>query len=145
MNDSDSFKIVDDKIIDEKKDSFKVVDDDIDSKVDATLEKLKEQIETVEVIREVEEHPPEPGYMSVKLEPGEEIIDLHTLFKAELSDSPGTVIPMLVDHTVRTALDLKTAFRPEKRHLDFEYWWLIFLFIGIAASVFLLNMFFKIF
>ena len=127
------------------KDSFKISEEDIHDKIDKTLETMKEQIETVEAIREIEDHPPKPDYMQVKLEPGVEVIDLHTLFKAELSDCPGTVIPMLVDHTVRTALDLKKAFKPEKRHLDFEYWWLLFIPVGLIAAIFLLNMFFKIF
>lgn len=83
--------------------------------------------------------------MQVDVPPGAYSVDLRSLFKAELSDCPGTVIPMLVDHTVRTSLDLKNAFRPEKRFLSFQYWWVIFLAIGFVCVLMLGNMVFRLF
>lgn len=116
--------------------------DGVEDKVD---EKLKEIGDKIQLTKEVEKNPPEPGEMNVELKPDLYEIDLNTLLNAQLSDCPATVIPMLIDHGVRTAVDIKNVYRPEKRYLGFQYWWVIFLAIGFVCILMLGNMFFKIF
>lgn len=116
--------------------------DGIDDKVD---EKLKEIGDKIQLTNKAEKNPPEPGEMKVELKPGLYEVDLNTLLNAQLSDCPATVIPMLIDHGVRTAVDIKNVYRPEKRYLGFQYWWVIFLAIGFVCVLMLGNMVFKIF
>ena len=130
---------------------FKPVEDDIYKKID---EKLKDfdrstreaQIrDRIRLLNDVRENPPEKGEMSVEIPEGIYAIDLRALLEAQLTDCPATVIPMLIDHGVRTAVDIKNAYKPEKRRLNFEYWWVIFMIIGLGAGLFFINMIFHIF
>lgn len=115
---------------------FKPVDiNDIHKRVDSEIDKIREDIETLSTIRQIEEKPPESGTMSVDIKPGVYAVDLRRYIKGQLADCPGTVIPVLVDHTVRTSLDLKNAFRTEKRVVDFQYWWVFFAVIGVIAII----------
>jgi len=117
---------------------------DIHSEIDEKLLGLHNR-DKIKLLNEVKENPPEPGEMEVEIKEGIYAIDLNTLLAAQLSDCPATVIPMLIDHGVRTAVDIKDTYRAEKRKLAFEYWWVIFLIIGMGAGLMLLNMLFHIF
>lgn len=123
--------------------SFKPVpEQDVDAKVDERLEKVRDRMKLLD---DIKNKPPKPGVMTTIIPPGSYAVDLNTLLAAQISDCPATVIPMLIDHGVRTAVDIKDTYRTEKRHLDFQYWWVIFLVIGLLAVMWLANMMFGIF
>jgi len=137
-DDIPSFKSIDEEPVKKEK----PVGRDIDKEVDKELLKIRDKIKLVD---DVKTNPPRPGEMLTPIPEGTYAIDLNTLLAAQLVDAPGTVIPMLIDHGVRTAVDIKDTYKPERRVLDFQYWWVIFLVIGMIAMVFILNMIFKIF
>jgi len=99
----------------------------------------------VQLINSAKKHPPAQGVMGVELTPEKYDIDLNTLVLAQLSDCPSTVIPMLIDHGIRVAVDIKNAYRPEKRQLNFNYLWVIIFIFGFFAVVWIVNMFFGLF
>jgi len=137
--------------------SFKKIDEeDIGSEVDKIIKKKtevakkdivyseKQTIDRVKLAHEIRTNPPKPGYMRVDVLPGIYSIDLNTdahWFFHHVC----TVFPFLIDQAVRTHVDIRDSFKPEKRKLDFEYWWILFIPIGMIIAVFVLNMFFKIF
>ena len=104
----------------------------------------KKTMDRVKLAHEIRTNPPKPGYMKVDVPPGIYSIDLnvdaHWWFHHVC-----TVFPFLIDQAVRTHVDIRDSFKPEKRKLDFEYWWLLFVPIGLIVAVLLLNMVFKIF
>lgn len=135
------------------------MDDDIEGfedKIDKLLKKKTEEekkepivskkqtMDRVRIAHEIKSNPPKPGYMNVDVEPAIYSIDLnldaHWWFHHVC-----TVFPFLVDQAIRTHVDIRDSFKPEKRKLDFEYWWILFIPIGLFIAVFVLNMFFKIF
>ena len=129
---------------------------DVGDEVDKLLKKKTEEEKTepvslekpalsrVKIANDIRTNPPEPGYMKVDVPPKIYSIDLnidaHWWFNHVC-----TVFPFLMDQAIRTHVDLKDSFKPEKRKLDFEYWWLLMIPIGIIIAVFITNMFFKIF
>jgi hypothetical protein len=117
---------------------------DIHDEIDRKLMQL-ESHDKVRLLHDVQSNPPEKGEMKVDIPPGMYAIDLRTLLDAQLSDCPATVIPMLIDHGVRVAVDIEKAYKPEKRHLQFEYWWIIFMIVGFGVGFLIINMLFKIF
>jgi len=124
--------------------SFKPVEPekDIHTKVDERLQKVRDKMKLLD---DIKNDPPPPGTMKTVIPPGSYAVDLNALLAAQISDCPATVIPMLIDHGVRTAVDIKDTYRTEKRHLDFQYWWVIFLVIGLFAVIYFANMIFGIF
>ena len=125
--------------------SFKPGKKDVHDDIDTELKSLQKR-DKIQLVTDVKEKPPKPGEMKVEIKDGEVYaIDLNALLLAQLSDCPATVIPMLIDHGVRTAVDIKKAYNPEKRHLDFQYWWLIFLIIGLGGAVLFADMMFGLF
>jgi len=114
----------------------------IEEKVDEEIKQLTDKIKTR---IEIENNPPIPGEMKTEIPEGTYAVDLNTLLSAQIVDCPSTVIPMLIDHGVRTAVDIKETYKPEKRVLDFQYWWVIFLVIGLFALLWVANMMFGIF
>ena len=114
----------------------------IEEKVD---EELKQLTDKIKIRTNIENNPPIPGEMKTEIPEGQYAIDLNTLLAAQIVDCPSTVIPMLIDHGVRTAVDIKETYKPEKRVLDFQYWWVIFMVIGLFALLWIANMMFGIF
>lgn len=111
----------------------------IESKIDAELLKVRDKIKLQDDVRN---NPPEKGEMSVEIPDGTYVVDLNALLKAQLSDCPAQIIPMLIDHGVRVAVDIKETYRPEKRVIPFQYWWVFVLVLGLVGIVFLaLSMF----
>lgn len=124
------------------KDKYSFKSDGVHGDIDKELKKVKDKIQ---LANEVREHPPEPEYMNTPIPDDMYAIDLNALYNAQLSDCPSTVIPMLIDHGIRTAVDIRDTYKPEKRHLDFQYWWVIFLVIGFIGVLWFGNMMFGIF
>jgi len=87
-------------------------DGDVHSKIDEELFKIRDK---VKIIDDIKTNPPPPGAVGVTLEKGVHEIDLSTLLSSQIVDCPGTVIPMLIDHGVRTAVDIKDTYKPERR------------------------------
>ena len=114
----------------------------IEEKVD---EELKQLTDKIKIRTDIENNPPIPGEMKTEIPEGTYAIDLNTLLSAQIVDCPSTVIPMLIDHGVRTSVDIKETYKPEKRVLDFQYWWVIFMVIGLFALLWIANMMFGIF
>jgi len=114
-------------------------EDPVEKKVDLKLAQIQDKIKTIE---EMKVNPVKPGYGSVDIPPGKYAVDLNALFNGQISDCPGTVIPMLIDQAVRVNLDKRESYKPEKRSLDFKYWWVIFLMIGIIAMAYVAMMMF---
>jgi len=115
---------------------------DIHSEIDTEIFKIRDKVRLVD---EAKKHPPKPGVMKTEIPDGVYAIDLNALLAAQLSDCPATIIPMLIDHGVRTAVDIKETYKPEKRIMDFNYWWVIAVIIGSPVVLLIANMFFKIF
>ena len=142
--------MADDKIPDDDYNPFKPVDKNhiekgnVEDEIDRKLMDLREN-DKIKLMNEVQKSPPEPKDMEVELPDDVYRIDLRTLLNAQLSDCPSTVIPMLIDHAVRTAVDIKDTYRPERRLPQFEYMWVIFLIIGLGAGFIILNWMFGIF
>lgn len=119
---------------------FKPVDQekDMHDKIDTELLKIRDRIK---IMDDVKTKPPIPGEMTQTIPEGVYAVDLDTLLSAQINDCPATVIPMLIDHGVRTAVDIKQTYKPKKRVLDFQYWWVIFLIIGLMGVLLIGSMF----
>ena len=112
---------------DEKKKDSKPVEDAVDD-----LFKLGEMRDKIKLVQQVRNDPPKTGVMKVEVPEGIHVIDLNTLLDAQLSDCPATVIPMLIDHGVRTAVDIKESYKPEKRLVNFNFWWVVAIILGLG-------------
>ena len=123
-----------------KNDDFSFKKSDVHEDIDEALKQLRTR-DKIQLVEKVKAEPPETGYMKEEIQPGVYAIDLNTLLMAQLSDCPATVIPMLIDHGVRTAVDIKETYKPEKRALAFQYWWILFLIMGLGAAYLFLSMF----
>ena len=109
------------------------IHDEISSKLDDI--KTKDKIDKIKLRNKIANEPPDKNVMSVNIEEGVYQIDLRALLDAQIADCPATVIPMLIDHGVRTAVDIKDTYKPEKRTLRFEYWWILVLMIIMIAGL----------
>ena len=127
-------------------DKYKITEEtkDVHSDIDQALRRIQKR-DKIQLVNDVKVKPPTPGKMNVDLTPGKYAIDLSVLLAAQLSDCPATVIPMLIDHAVRTNIDIKEAYKPEKRILDFHFWWIIILVGGLVAMLFLIQSLFGVF
>ena len=134
---------------------FEPIDDDTHKEVDKLIKKkiepkksgdisLKPSMDRVRIAHEIRTNPPKEGFMKVNVEPGIYSIDLnidaHWWFNHVC-----TVFPFLIDQAVRTHVDIRDSFKPEKRKLDFQYWWLLLIPILFIVGLLIMNMFFKIF
>jgi hypothetical protein len=129
-------------------DDFDIVDDGMDSDF-SFKDKKHEEIDKVlsdfrksdldkpvenrmRFAHEIKKNPPKPGYMSTVVKPGIYSIDLnvdaHWWFNHVC-----TVFPLLLDQGIRTHMDLKESFKPEKRLPDFNYMWIVAVVVGIIA------------
>lgn len=104
---------------------------DIHKNVDEVLKKVEVE-DRVRIAHEIKRNPPKPGYMQVGLEPKIYAIDLnidaHWWFNHVC-----TVFPFLLDQGIRTHVDIKDSFKPEKRLPDFNYMFIFFAIIGLIG------------
>jgi len=132
--------------------SFEKAKDEVDRLLKKKIEEEKKEkiisekqtMDRIKLADEIRTNPPKPGFMRVNIPPAIYSIDLNTDAHWWFHHVC-TVFPFLIDQAVRTHVDIRDSFKPEKRKLDFEYWWLLFIPIGLIAAIFLLNMVFKIF
>jgi len=113
--------------------------------IDKLLEKsTKEQKYTVgdriRFAHEIKENPPEPGFMKVDLKPKIYSIDLNTDAHWWFNHTC-TVFPLLLDQAKRTHIDIKTSFKPEKRHADFNLMFIVVVIIGFVGIILFAKMF----
>ena len=118
-------------------------DEEIDNLIEA---KEKEKIDInrsedrVRIANEIKTNPPKPGFMKVDVVPAIYSIDLnidaHWWFNHVC-----TVFPLLLDQGIRTHVDIRDSFKPEKRHTDFNLLWIMIIIIGLAGLFLFLSMF----
>lgn len=136
-----------------KKQEDKVKVSSVEFEVDKVLEaKKKEEKKTVQSVEKDEEfsqvqmahliknNPPDKGYMETKVEPSIYCIDLNVDAHWWFNDVC-TVFPLLLDQGKRTHIDLKDSFKEEKRLPDFNYMFIVVLFIGLIGIVAITKMF----
>lgn len=121
----------DDDVID-----FKPVKRDVNSEVDKVISRKKpvrfSAEDRVRIAHEIKSNPPEPGFMKVDVAPAVYSIDLNTDAHWWFNHVC-TVFPLLMDQGIRTHVDIKDSFKPEKRLPDFNYMWILVLIIGVAG------------
>ena len=96
--------------------------------------------ERVKIANEIKTDPPNMGYMNVDVKPAVYSIDLNTDANWWFNHVC-TVFPWLMDQGIRTHVDIRDSFKPEKRHADFNLVWLLLIPIGLAGLFFALSMF----
>jgi len=111
----------------------------VEEQVDQRIAEVQDKIKTIE---EMKVKPVKPGYATIDIPPGKYAVDLNDLFNGQISECPGTVIPMLIDHAVRTNLDKRDSYKVEKRIIDFKYWWVFGLIAGIIVMAWIATMMF---
>ena len=114
----------------------------VGSEIDKHMDEIRDKIKLAD---EVKQHPPEKDVMKEVIGEGVYAVDLNCLLMAQLSDCPATVIPMLIDHAVRTNIDIKEAYKAKKRLPSFNFVWLIILLFGLIAGLLFMSWIFKIF
>ena len=114
-------------------------------KKDIVDEKAKEKLDKIQFVEKIKENPPPIGSLKTEIKEGLYEIDLDTLLRGQIVDAPSTVIPMLIDHHERVAVDVKESYKPERRRLPFQYWWLFIMLIGFLVMIYFANMFLKMF
>lgn len=115
--------------------------DEIHDRVDEALRSL-ESSDKIQLMNDIKTTPPKPDSLKTVIKPGSYAVDLRTLLAAQISDCPATVIPMLIDHGVRTAVDIKETYKPEKRYMSFEYKWILWLILGLGIGLVVLSFLF---
>jgi len=131
-----------------------MTDDDIDFKpkveeeVDKILDKKtiseKSPGDRVRIAHEIKSNPPTPGYMQVDIKPAIYSIDLNTDAHWWFNHVC-TVFPLLLDQGIRTHVDIKDSFKPERRLPDFNFIWILILVIGIGVIAYLAMSMFGLF
>ena len=120
----------------------------IENEVDKVLgkEKVMEKSpeDRIRLAHEIKSNPPEPGYMKTDVIPAIYSIDLNTDANWWFTH-PCTVFPWLMDQGIRTHMDIKDSFKPEKRFPDFNYIWVVILLAGLFGLFLIANMVFGIF
>jgi hypothetical protein len=122
---------------------------DIDKKIDNLVnhkqpEMRKSADDRIRIANEIKNNPPVPGYMKVDVPPGVYSIDLNTDAHWWFNHAC-TVFPFLFDQGIRTHVDIKDSFKPEKRMPDFNFMWILILIIGIAVMVAVAKLIFHLF
>jgi len=105
----------------------------IDKEIDKALEKTKVE-DRVRIAHEIKDNPPRPGFMETKVPPGVYCIDLN-IDANWWFNHVCTVFPFLLDQGIRTHVDIKDSWKPEKRLPDFPYMFLAIAIIGIIGLV----------
>ena len=122
---------------------------DIEKEVDSLVKQKKPEIKKsaenrIRIANEIKNNPPVPGYMQVDVPPGVYSIDLNTDAHWWFNHAC-TVFPFLFDQGIRTHVDIKDSFKPEKRLPDFNFVWIILLIAGIGIMFALAKFVFKMF
>lgn len=121
------------------------IPDDIGEKVDKLTSKKNNnnhdddigslsEYDRVSFAHEIKKHPPEKDYMKVDIKPAVYSIDLNVDAHWWFSHVC-TVFPLLLDQVKRTHIDLKDSFKAEKRLPDFNYMFIVVLFIGLIGVI----------
>jgi len=111
---------------------------DMHDKIDTELLKIRDKIK---IMDDIKTNPPVPGEMKQIISEGVYAVDLDALLSAQLSDCPATVNPMIIDHAVRTAVDIKNTYKPEKRLPEFNFIWILVLIVGLGMVFLFARMF----
>lgn len=82
--------------------------------------------------------------MQVDVKPAIYSIDLNTDANWWFTH-PCTVFPWLMDQGIRTHMDIKDSFKPEKRLPDFNFMWILLLIAGIIVIFYLAATMFGLF
>ena len=124
---------------------------DIDREVDSLVKakrkpevKNKNSEDRMRIANEIKSNPPQPGYMKVDIMPAVYSIDLNTDAHWWFNHVC-TVFPLLLDQGIRTHVDIKDIFKPEKRLPDFNFLWIIILIAGMAAMFVVAKFVFHLF
>ena len=120
----------------------KKVDETIENRKEKTFAETPEEQDEIKTMEMIKAEPIIPGNVQVEIGAGKYVIDLHDLYAGQINDGPGTIIPNLIEDAERAALERRDSYKPEKRSLDFKYWWVIFLMIGIIAMAYVAMMMF---
>lgn len=124
-----------------KKDENRVFDfSQIDKEIDKALEKTKQVEDRVRIAHEIKENPPKPGFMKTDVKPGIYSIDLNTDANWWFNHVC-TVFPFLLDQGIRTHVDIKDSWKPEKRFMDFNYMFLVIAVIGFIGVIVMTKVF----
>lgn len=115
-------------------DKPKVDKDEINKHVDEILKNQIKVEDRVRVAHQIKKNPPKPGYMHTEVPPGVYAIDLNTDAHWWFNHVC-TVFPFLLDQGIRTHVDLKDSFKPEKRLPDFNYMFIVLAVMGVIAIV----------
>ena len=94
----------------------------------------------VRIAHEIKENPPSPGFMETPVPPGIYSIDLN-IDANWWFNHVCTVFPFLLDQGIRTHVDIKDSWKPEKRLPDFNYMFLVIAAVGMIGVVFLTKFF----
>lgn len=123
--------------------TFKQIDDILQKDAQRQHEKTDEMSvdDKIKFGYNIRKNPPKPGYMKVEVQPSIYAIDLNTDAHWWFQRAC-TVIPLIVDQAVRTHVDIKDSFKPEKAKVEFPYLFLILAVGGILAAIILVMMFF---
>lgn len=99
-------------------------------------------IDKIKIGHEIRTNPPKPGFMKVDVQPAIYSIDLNT-DAYWWFNRICTVFPLILNQGIRTYVDIKDSFKPEKRKIEFPYLFLILAIAGIAVAVVLIMTFVK--
>jgi hypothetical protein len=123
-----------------------------EKEIDALVNQLKTEvdkkgtditaIDKIKIGHEIRTNPPNPGFMEVKVDPAIYSIDLNT-DAYWWFNRISTVFPLILNQAIRTYVDIKDSFKPEKRKIEFPYLFLILAIVGIAAAIILVFSFIK--
>jgi len=123
--------------------NFEPIEKDANTIRDEVDNVIKSKIKVedrVRIAHEIKKNPPRPGYMKIDVKPAIYSIDLnndaHWWFNHVC-----TVFPFLLDQGIRTHMDLKDSFKPEKRLLDFNYAFLVIAAVGIIGLIVFTKLF----
>jgi hypothetical protein len=127
---------------------FSKIEDNIDKLTEHLEEKIEKKdeeltaIDKIKLAHEIRANPPKPGFMKVEVPPAIYSIDLNT-DAYWWFNRISTVFPLILNQGIRTYMDLKDSFKPEKRKIEFPYLFLILAIAGIAVAVILVMTFVK--
>uniref|UniRef100_A0A6M3LXH2 Uncharacterized protein n=1 Tax=viral metagenome TaxID=1070528 RepID=A0A6M3LXH2_9ZZZZ len=115
-------------------------EENVHDEIDKVITKKMKVEDRVRIAHEIKKNPPTPGYMKTEVPPGIYSIDLnidaHWWFHHVC-----TVFPFLLDQGIRTHMDLKDSFKPEKRLPDFNYMFLFVAIVGVVGIIMVTKMF----
>lgn len=125
-------------------------EDDINKRVDEKIRqsgkpKTEQVRDKIQLTNKVKTNLSPTGALETQVPDGVYAVDCNALLRAQISDCPSTVIPMLIDHGIRTAVDIRNTYRPEKRLPSFNLIWLLLLIVGFGIFILFANNMFHFF